>query len=184
MAERLLRARVSRDTPIDVFSAGTGALVGYAMDEPSATALRELGVAPDGHEAQRLTRELLAEADLVLTAERAHLPLVLRLDASASWRCFTLREFARLGAAVPLLFPPLASEEEMRHRVAELAAVRLHARRSGEAGAGSDDIADPFGATLEEARLSAGQVSAAIDGVITALGLPPAPSPVLQLRHQ
>jgi protein-tyrosine phosphatase len=59
LAERLLRARIATDADIRVESAGTHGLTGRPIDRDSATALRELGVDPDGHEARRLDLRIL-----------------------------------------------------------------------------------------------------------------------------
>ena len=61
-------------------SAGTHGLTGWEMDAPSALALRELGGDGEGHGAQRLNRELIADADLILTAETDHRAAIARAD--------------------------------------------------------------------------------------------------------
>lgn len=167
LAERLLTARLRGRNSVAVASAGTAALVGWGMDGPSARALRELGGNPDGHVARRLTAEMVTGADLVLTAETAHRPVVVQFEPLAFRRTFTMREFARLGAGLPPLAPP-PDDETLRARVAEVAAQRGHAE---PAEPGGNDIGDPFGAPIDAARQAAAQVSAAMDGVLAALGL-------------
>jgi protein-tyrosine phosphatase len=169
VAERLFQARVSLDVPVSVSSAGVGALVGWGIDHPSALALRELGVAPDGHEGRRLTDELVDDADLILTAERAHRQAVVRMDPSATWRTFTIREFGRLADGVPLI-SEINDPDQLRARVAEISAQRQAARDGGRPA--NDDIGDPFGADVEVARRSAAHISEAVDAAINALGLP------------
>jgi protein-tyrosine phosphatase len=168
IAERLFLARVIPHAPVDVSSAGTFGLVGYGMDGPSAVALRELGGDPDGHSAQRLTARLVAEADLILTAERSHRSVVVQADPLSFRRAFTIREFARLGAALDRTEGPLTSEGS-RQRVAEVAAQRgMVASITPEV---QDDIGDPFGGTLDDARVCGQQISEGIDAVITTLSL-------------
>lgn len=170
VAERLFQSRISLDADVAVSSAGTGALVGWEIDRPSAVALRELGVAPEGHAGQRLTADLVRESDLILTAERAHRAAVVRLDPSAARRAFTMREFGRLAEAVPLI-SGIEDPDELRSRVAEIAAQRgLVPAAPG--GPGSDDVGDPFGADVEMARRTAAQISEAVEQAIRALGLP------------
>ena len=169
VAERLFQSRISLDADVAVSSAGTGALVGWAIDRPSAVALRELGVAPDGHAGQRLTAELVRESDLILTAERAHRAAAVRLDPSAARRAFTMREFGRLADAVPLI-SGIEDPDVLRSRVAEIAAQRGVMSSPGEPGA--DDVGDPFGADVDTARRTALQVGEAVDEAIRALGLP------------
>jgi protein-tyrosine phosphatase len=168
MAEYLLRARLPADAPITVSSAGTWALVGRAVDGPSALALRELGVDPAGHSARRLTPADLDRADLVLTAQTAHRSEIVRQAPLRFRSVFTMREFGRLGAG----FPPLDAVDDvaLRDRVAAVAERRGH---SDPPAPGADDVGDPFGAGPEIARACAGQVSDAVDAVLGALGLQP-----------
>ncbi|MCW2496671.1 hypothetical protein [Jatrophihabitans sp.] len=166
LAERLLTARLGA-APVVVTSAGTGALVGRGVDEPSALVLRELGGDPTGHQARRLTRELANAADLILTAESSHRSTLLQAEPTLFRRTFTLREFARLGAAQPPLAPPI-TDSALRSRVVEVAAQRGWIE---PAAPGLDEIGDPFGAGLEMARLVGGQISDAVDGVILSMGL-------------
>lgn len=169
LAERLFQSRISLDADVAVSSAGTGALVGWEIDRPSAVALRELGVAPEGHAGQRLTADLIRESDLILTAERAHRAAVVRSDPSAARRVFTMREFGRLADAVPLI-SGIDEPEALRARVAEIAAQRGVVPPPEAAGA--DDVGDPYGADVQTARRTAGQISEAVDEAIRALGLP------------
>lgn len=167
MAERLFEARTDPSLPLRTASAGTGGLTGWGMDGPSALVLRQLGGDPDGHSAQRLDRQLVAEADLILTAEVGHREAVTRADRRAHDRAFTLREFGRIGTGLgPLPQPP--SVDELRGRVAQVA--NLRAGREA-VGLGVDDIADPYGAPLDFVRACGTQSVAAVDGVIDALGL-------------
>lgn len=170
MAEYLLRARLSTRTaapPVGVASAGTRALAGYGMDGPSALALKEIGVDGSVHVARQLTPDLVRAAELILTAETAHRSSIVRAEPMAMRRTFTLREFARLGAGLA----PLAeiSDEALRSRVGEVAAQRGWVDPPQP---GADEIGDPFGAPLDVARSCAGQIAAAVDGVLAALGLP------------
>ncbi len=140
------------------------------MDPPSAQALRELGADPDGHAGRWLTPTMVADADLILTADLAQRSVVLQADPLAFRRTFTLREFGRLGAALGPLAAPV-SVDELRRRVGAVAAERGN---TVSAEPGGDDIDDPYGAAIEVARLRAGEVSAAVDEMIGALGLPQA----------
>ena len=169
VAERLLLSRLDVPDALVVESAGTAAVAGWGMDAPSALALRELGGDPAGHVARRLTAELVRQADLVLTAAAAHRAVVLQLDPLRFRSTFTMREFARLGAALPRQLG-MPDSELLHARVAAVAAQRGLAE---PVTPGGDDIADPFGASIEQARSSAAQVSAAVDGVLSALSLRP-----------
>jgi protein-tyrosine phosphatase len=85
---------------IIVRSAGTGALVGSAMDPQAAAQLRAHGGDPSGFRARDLTQALIAESDLVLTATREHRGKVARMSPAAMRRVFTFRDFAHLVAGM------------------------------------------------------------------------------------
>lgn len=70
IAEGLLRARMTPGGR--VMSAGIGALVGHPADPLAVELMSEKGFDITPHRAQQLTRQLLSEADLVLTLERQH----------------------------------------------------------------------------------------------------------------
>jgi protein-tyrosine phosphatase len=167
MAERLFEARTDPALPLRTGSAGTNGLTGWGMDAPSALVLRELGGDDDGHSALRLSRRLIADADLILTAEIGHRDAVGRADRRARDRTFTLREFGRVGAGLGPL-PQPTTADELRARVVGVAARRaaLPAARPE-----IDDIADPYAAPLDFVRSCGTQTVAAVDAVIDALGL-------------
>ncbi|UQX86778.1 hypothetical protein M6D93_10710 [Jatrophihabitans telluris] len=170
MAERLLRSRLDDRLPVTVISTGIEAVVGAAVGEHSAVALRELGVDPEGHSARAYVPQLANNADLILTAERAHREQVLRDTPSALRRTFTLEEFARLAETVEPL--PFAA----RPRLVELRAkVHAVAGRRGRVmpGRGPRDIADPATADLAETRRVAADVADKIAAVVRVLGLTP-----------
>src|SRR6266516_3236405 len=59
------------------------------------------GADPDGFRARAVSADLVAGADLVLTATREHRAAVVRLHPPAHRYTFTVREFGRLAAAIP-----------------------------------------------------------------------------------
>lgn len=173
LGERLLASRLDASAPIRVYSSGTHAMVGLGIDGPSALALRELGVDSDGHVAQQLSTAHIDGADLILTAESAHRSAIVQAYPLTFRKTFTMREFGRLGAALP----PLGGEptaERLRSRVVEVADQRglIEAPAPGD-----DEVGDPFGAPLELARLTATDISLAVDAIVSALGLLPRNSP-------
>lgn len=167
-AERLLAARLRPGLPVTVGSAGTGALVGRGIDEPTALALRRRGADPDHHRARLLTRELLAGAGLILSAESAHRSAIMQAEPISFRRTFTIREFGRLGAGLPPLPAPVTADA-LHDRVAEVAGRR--GRVEVPVDPGADDIGDPFGAGLAVAADTVARVAAAVDAVLGALGL-------------
>src|SRR5690606_35172732 len=94
LAHRLDPAR------FEVSGAGVLAPVGRPIDADSAEQLRSRGVPVPERTARQLTRYIVAEADLVLTATRSHRAEVLDLDPRALRRTFTIVEFADLAAKV------------------------------------------------------------------------------------
>ena len=137
------------------------------MDAASAAVLRELGGDPSGHVARQLGPDELAAADLVLATDTANRGIVVRERPALLHRAFTLREFARLAAEAEL--PAAGSDDDaLRARVAAVAA----RRGTAEAGEpGQDEIGDPFGAPLPVVQACGEQISAAVDGLLAALGL-------------
>jgi protein-tyrosine phosphatase len=163
MAERLLLARVRVAGSLTAESAGTGALVGEAMDERSAEAVRALGADPSGHVARALDDELLARADLVLTAEVRHRQVVLGRAPRLIGRTFAMAEFARL--ATPVRSTALAGRD-LADRVRVVAARRgLVPPPAGD----EDDIADPYRRPLTAARACAARIASTLDPVLDVL---------------
>jgi protein-tyrosine phosphatase len=100
IAEQLLRAR-TLGSGIAVSSAGVIAEDGAAMPSEAAIISRRYGGDPSTHLSRLLTAEHLREADLVLTATRAHRSSVVQLLPRMSRRTFTINEFARLLGNLP-----------------------------------------------------------------------------------
>lgn len=146
MAERLARARLcAAGVPaaeVDVGSAGVHGHDGAAMDPRAVAALAARGVTPDGFMARTLTAPMVAEADLVLTAQRRHRAAAVTLAPPAHAKVFTILEFARLARHVDQVRlgaagPGARGRELVRH------AARLRGTiPPSETG---DDIADPYG---------------------------------------
>lgn len=178
--ERALQAELDRSWghgAVVVRSAGTGALVGSAM-EPAALALLEnAGYAADGFVARALSQSSIADADLVLTATRAHRGPVASLHPRALRYVFSFREFADLVSDLP--------PEDLRARegaggsadaaehvraVVALAAARRGARPP--LADGDADIVDPYRRGSEVFDAMRDQIMQALPTVARALGRP------------
>jgi protein-tyrosine phosphatase len=148
-AEQLLRAALPmRD--VELMSAGTHATPGRPGHPLTLQAVEAAGLAPSGHEAQRLVPEAVAVADLVLTATRDHRRAVVEADPTAAPRTFTVLEFARLVAWAP---GPAGSLVELRDRAA--------AGRTAAPATADDDLDDPVqGGYDDHARMVATLVPA------------------------
>lgn len=161
-AELVFRAWADPRADVEVSSAGLGALVGHEIDHGSAEALGRMGIDPSGHRARQFEPWMAADADLVLTAERAHRERVLLDVPTAFRRTFTLREFARLA--------PYADSDDPRTAVARAAANR---GRHGGVPAADDDIADPYRRTADRAATVAEEITAAVRVALDVLGFAP-----------
>jgi protein-tyrosine phosphatase len=145
LAEQLLRARfAAAGIPAVIHSAGTGALVGYEMTPEAASLSRRYGGDPAGHAARQLTRELVADAELILTATRQHRADTVSLVPRALRHTFTLNQFATLVNAEG--HEPAATSEpvetRLRSYVSQIAATRGFA--PPPLNAADDDIIDPY----------------------------------------
>jgi protein-tyrosine phosphatase len=100
LAERLTRREIAGRPGFAVHSAGTRGLTGQPMHQHGADLLRAVGADPDGFVARRLTPDLLAHADLVLTATAVERDRAVAMLPAALRTTFTLLEFARLLAGV------------------------------------------------------------------------------------
>jgi len=157
---------------VEVRSAGTGALSGRPMEDQARTRLEALGYAADGFVARQVSTDLLAPADLVLTATRAHRGRVLPLHPAATRRVFTIREFADLVGDVPegeLERPGETAVEHVRR------VVRLVGEQRGVRPPLPDDLADvidPYRRPDEVFDAMARQVTEALPALVRALGHP------------
>jgi protein-tyrosine phosphatase len=148
LAEQLLRARfASAGIPAVIHSAGTGALVGYEMTPEAASLSRRYGGDPAGHAARQLTPELVADADLILTATRQHRADTVSLVPRALRHTFTLNQFATLANAegrepVEASTTTEPVKTRLRSYVFQIAATRGFAPPAPHAN--DDDIIDPY----------------------------------------
>jgi protein-tyrosine phosphatase len=160
----LRRALDGLDTPVAVGSAGTHALVGEPVAERMRRRMGEDAPAGADFRARQVTSAMLAQASIVVTAEREHRWWVTHLEPSCAPRTFTLKQTARLLRSY-LEVP----EPRDVGRVADLVA-RLHdARGHGGAGSDDDDIADPWKRSTWAYRRAAKQIDAALQPMRTFL---------------
>lgn len=121
--------------PITVSSAGTGVGQGLVMPPEVVEQSIRFGGSPDGHMPTPLDRDLVAGADLILTATRDHRSAVARMLPRASRITFTVPQFARLVADAPEAADPW-------ELVAEVAAQRGSVPPPEDPD--EDDIEDPY----------------------------------------
>ena len=164
IAEQLLRERLHQAAPgghFRVRSAGTQALVDRGMTPEAREQSQRYGVAQNNHLARQLTSELIAEADLVLTATRQHRGDVVSLLPRANRYAYTLNQLARLLAS--------ATEARQAPRVTPQAFLTEIAASQGQfpppQNPSDDDIEDPYRQSHEVYD----RVGAAIDSATNAI---------------
>jgi protein-tyrosine-phosphatase len=164
VAERLLRMRLREHLGeaaalFDVTSAGVQGLSGEPMDADAAAELHQLGGDDAEFTAQRLDADQIGQADLILTANRKHRSSVVRVDASAARRTFTIREFALLAEHVDLkALPDVDPSTRLQAVVEEVAATRGTVRPDERT---DFDVEDPYGGSQALHRHIAVQIDAA-----------------------
>ncbi len=101
LAERLTRSALGPCPAVQVISAGTHAQPGLEMTGHARRTLVRLGGDPEGFGSRLLVPELVADADLILTATSRHRAESVALHLAAATRAFTISEFGTLTRAVP-----------------------------------------------------------------------------------
>jgi protein-tyrosine phosphatase len=107
-----------------------------------------------GHASRQLTRDLVAEADLVVGMAREHVREVAVLDGTALGRAFTLKELVRAGEAAG----PRRADEPLPAWLDRVAAGR---RPADLLGTGHDprlDVEDPIGRDREDYEATADEL--------------------------
>jgi protein-tyrosine phosphatase len=163
LAEAMLaRALASAGIRTEVASAGIAAPPGAAPDEKMQRVAAEHDVDLSTHRSEKLTREHLAAADLVLVMTRAHAREVAWLDRSALPRTVPLRIAA--WKAGKLAGQPRPFDEWAAILAAD---VPLLGRPTLSTG---DDIADPVGKSLKRYRAMADEVDTLVRALVATWG--------------
>ena len=155
---------------IALASAGTQAPVGCDLHPLTAEVLRRRGLPVAGHLASELGEVAVAEADLILGAERRHRLAVVQLCPEAAGRTFTLRELARGVRSMP------AEDGLCASGPADRALGQLLARRDlwQPEHPADDDIPDPVTGDLAVHERVVAQLAAVIHecaGVLAGLAM-------------
>ena len=80
---------------IQVHSAGLGALVDKPIDDSAAALLSEHGIDPNGHSAKQLSRDMLTQADLILTMEQRHIRDINKMAPQVGGKTFLLGKWSQ-----------------------------------------------------------------------------------------
>lgn len=161
-AELALEAALHAAAPgmYSVSSVGTQALVGEDMTEQTASLLRANGITMHAFSARRLDQSVIDDADIVLTATRAHRSTVVDLSPAALRRTFTLREFAGMLGSVEL--EPTGTSELWQAALPELLQLRPWRR---PALPEDDDVADPYRRGDASYTRMAAEILPAVDSI-------------------
>lgn len=163
LAAVILKTRLA-DLDVQVHSAGTRGLNAATMTPEAIDLAIEYGVSDvdaDAHRSRYLIESLLSSPDLILTMTRDHRREVAELAPARLRSTFTLREFARLAAA-------LSDEQIAAAAVGDDASTRLRSAATAIAGMrglvepGDDDVIDPYRREWEVYRESADQLVPAL----------------------
>jgi protein-tyrosine phosphatase len=173
--ERALQAELDRSWgpgAVEVSSGGTGALPGHAMENQARALLETKGYAADGFLARDLTQSMIADADIVLTATRAHRGKVAMLHPKALRYVFAFREFADLVSGLDESAVRVPSDSAREHiaRVVALAAGQRGMRAPLSDAAA--DIVDPYRRPAQVFEDMTEQIMGALPAVARALGRP------------
>ena len=137
----------------------TRLLIGWeeAAAVPEAVeALRELRIDLSQHQARRLNRSQLEEADLVLAMAAEHRDAAIRLSPSASPRTFTLKELVDLLRHADAGSGNGDASRRLEARIAEASRLRV----SRAVHLSDEDVADPLGGGVESFRATAWEIEA------------------------
>ena len=144
MAAGLLRRRLEdRGADAQVLSAGL-LVEGRPASDHGVTAMRRRGIDIVDHRSQRVTRELVEQADLVIAMERRHVREVAVLQPDAFARTFTLPELARRAE----VGGPRSSDESVQEWLEWIGAGRRPSDMLSESP--DDEVADPIGRSARE----------------------------------
>jgi protein-tyrosine phosphatase len=158
LLRRALRERLGPHAEaFDVSSVGTHAHPGLPMHPHTATVLRELGGDDEAFRSRELMADVIARADLILTADAPQRTICVSAVPAAATRAFTVRQFGRLAAAVDATRLPAAPPVER----ARALVVEAHLARAEfqPVTADEDDLPDPVGRPLAAFRDCARRVS-------------------------
>jgi protein-tyrosine phosphatase len=165
LAERIMRSALPYDVPVT--SAGTRARPGEAIWPGAADELERRGISALGFDSHPLDPALVAGADLVLTATRAHRDEVTAAHPAALRRTFTWRELAWLVDGVT---PDRVPGRTPAEKLAALPSVAGH-RRGGLTAPAPHllDVADPVGQPDGAVEVAAREIEDALRPVLELL---------------
>ncbi|MFW0110151.1 hypothetical protein ACN081_05465 [Rothia sp. P13129] len=152
-AQYLAQSMVPSDSPWIFDSAGTGAVVGSPVASHIDKELERRGVPYLGHQAKQINTRLLAESELVLVMERAHLDWIVQEWPQYRSKVRLLREMSRLREGAGRRSDPISYMKQ--HDSEPLA---------------KDDIADPYRRGAKAAQKAVKEIEESLNVIIAWLG--------------
>jgi protein-tyrosine-phosphatase len=136
MAEALFKKILAEKRPdlvtLSISSAGTSAAEGAGATPTAIGVMKEYGADLSGHRARRITPEIIAGADLILTMTRNHLETIRAIVPGAVEKAFTLKDFVGAKGSADIADPFGGDAETYRRTAAELEeSLSLLARKLG-----------------------------------------------------
>ncbi|QKJ20237.1 low molecular weight phosphatase family protein [Microbacterium hominis] len=183
LAAQLLQTRLAPLHPT-VTSAGTRGLDAVPMTVEAAHLAQHLGVSAElsaAHRSRFLTEADLVSPDLILTMTRKHRRAVAELAPSRMRQTFTVREFARITAAMGDRMLLAAASEggddpRARVRMVGVAAASQRGLAPAPSAPEEDDVIDPYRKPWEVYQQSAAQLLPAVVEVVRVLWLTASPA--------
>ncbi len=166
-----LLARALDGREVEVTSAGTRARPDRPMHPEAQRSLLELAGSHDpSFRSRSLAADLVAAADLVLTAEQAHRDVVAALERGSWARTFTLVEFARLVGSAGVVEADGAGGEDLTRRAVLLRSAAAQRRALlPPARPAHDDVEDPMGRSAAVFQRSGVRIASSVSTIAAAL---------------
>lgn len=182
LAALLLSTRLA-DLGVDVSSAGVRGLASAPMTPEAIDLALERGVGEadaDAHRSRFLTEGMLVAPDLILAMTRDHRRMIAELAPSRLRATFTLREFARLAAAMTdaeLTASAVGATDGARLRAAAAAVAANRGLVPPSDEPDGDDVIDPYRRDWEVYVRSADQLAPGLEQVERVVRLASAAAP-------
>lgn len=115
MAEGLFKYLLKAENIYDkysVHSAGTSAYLKLPASDHAIEASGELNIDLKNHESTAITKEMIQEADLILTMTRSHKSYVIGAVPEAISKTYTLKEYAQEGVSATDVADPYGGDIE------------------------------------------------------------------------
>lgn len=159
MAEHILRSRLA-ESPLNwrISSAGTHAVEHTGIMPNAAKILDRMGIDTTGFRSRRVNRQLIGEADLILTAEQRQRELIAAVEPAARRRTFPLLQFARF-VDDPERDGQLRTGQELLHLALEM-------QGASQPPEQSEDLNDPVGGPRRGYRVCADLIETAVDSIL------------------